>query len=71
MPKASPKTVSNQKRRAPAGVLTRTPLSLRLLPEELAVVKAGALKEQRTSSSFARLLVLYGLKAYRGGKSIC
>lgn len=69
MPKAATKRES-KKSRAPTGVLSRTPISLRLYAEELARVKAGALKEQRTDSAFARLLVLYALKAFEAGKPI-
>jgi len=69
MPKASPKRAST-KQRAPTGVLSRSPIALRLFPDELVVVKAGARKEHRTDAGFARLLVLYALRAYRRGKSI-
>ncbi|WP_377153636.1 hypothetical protein ACFJIX_18800 [Roseateles sp. UC29_93] len=59
-----------KKTRAPTGVLTRSPVSLRLYEDELKRLKAGAHKEQRTDAAFARLLVLFALKAFEAGKSI-
>lgn len=57
-------------RRSPDGVLSRSPVSLRLFADELERLKAGANKEQRTAAAFARLCVLYGLAAYESGKSL-
>lgn len=70
MPKAATKRVPEKKSRAPTGVLTRSPVSLRLYEDELKRLKAGAQKEQRTDAAFARLLVLFALKAFEAGKSI-
>lgn len=70
MRKAATPTKSKPKHRTPDGVLSRTPVSLRLFAEELDRLKAGANREQRTDAAFARLCFLYGLAAYEKGKSL-
>lgn len=68
---AAPKNSKpNLKQRAPGGVLTRSPVALRLFPDELAQLKDGARKDQRTDAAFARLCFLYGLSAYERGVSL-
>lgn len=59
-----------KKKRTSAGVLSRTPVSLRLFPDELATLKDCAAKDRRTDSAFARLCCLYGMAAYLSGKSL-
>lgn len=70
MRKAATPSKSKKKHRTPDGVLSRSPVSLRLYAEELARLKSGATKEQRTDAAFARLCFLYGLAAYESGKSL-
>lgn len=70
MPKPSPKRAETAKTRSPKGVLVRSPVALRLFPEELERLKAGACREMRTDAAFARLCFLHGLKAYEGGKKL-
>lgn len=47
-----------------AGAMSGRPVGLRLLPEELSAVEAGAQQEQRAVAAFARLLTLAGLAEY-------
>jgi hypothetical protein len=70
MPKAATNCANPTKSRSPAGVLVRSPVALRLYPDELARLKTYAATEMRTDSAFARLLILYALKAYESGRKI-
>jgi hypothetical protein len=51
-------------RRAPAGVMSTKPVSLRLLPAERAQLEQLARREPRSLASLARLIYLEGLPLY-------
>lgn len=51
-------------RRAPTGVVSNKPIPVRLLPDEIQVLKGVATREQRSLASVCRLAVLQGLKQY-------
>ena len=70
MRKSAPAKKLQPKKRAPNGVLSRTPVALRLYPDELDRLKKGSHREQRTDAAFARLCFLYGLAAYEKGKAL-
>lgn len=58
------------RKRAPNGVLSRTPVALRLLEEEKSELEALAAKESRSTAALARLLYLRGLQAYRADQKV-
>lgn len=51
-------------RRAPAGVMSSKPVSLRLLPAERIQLEQLARREPRSLASLARLIYLEGLPLY-------
>lgn len=53
------------RKRAPDGVVTTSPVALRLMPDELNEIKLLAEKEQRPLSNLCRLLVLRGLDDFK------
>lgn len=53
------------RKRAPDGVVTTSPVALRLMPDELNEIKLLAEKEQRPLSNLCRLLVLRSLDDFK------
>lgn len=58
------------RKRAPNGVLSRTPVALRLLKAEKAELEALAEREARSTAALARLLFLRGLQAYHADQKV-
>lgn len=56
-------------RRSPNGVNSSKPIAIRLLPSEIASIKAVALRERRSVASVARLACLRGLAEYQLDKT--
>lgn len=54
-----------RKKREPSGIVTATPIAMRLMPDELQQVKEIARREQRSMSSVCRLAMLRGLADYQ------
>ena len=47
-----------KRERAPSGVASKTPIALRMLPDELERVRAMATRENRPMANMCRVLVL-------------
>lgn len=52
-------------RRVPTGTVSAKPIALRLMPDELQLIKEIAKREQRTMASVCRLAMLRGLADYQ------
>ena len=52
-------------RRVPTGTVSEKPIALRLMPDELQLIKEIAQREQRSMASVCRLAMLRGLADYQ------
>lgn len=54
-----------QKSRLPRGIASKSPVVMRLSPDEKAELEALSARESRSASSMARLVYLQGIKSFR------